>query len=223
MNNMVHYHGILLASLEGFISEYEPEETRLVRKYFGRGDTILMAGLGEGWLAANMLDMGADVIALEANEAIARFVSANVEVEGQKFSVYPGALMPRPGEVIFNEVENWACSTLQAEPKHPFEDGRKVVQRQKVMGYGINTMIANNKVNALALDVEGGELELVNAISFENLMKLGKIMVEYHRQYIGDAGVTTIRKTLANNGFTRIELIETGTHRGDYEMFKRGA
>lgn len=202
---------------------YEPEEMALVTRLFGATDHVLLAGGGMGWLALWTALTGAEVEVYEAHPVLARVVAQNVALNGNKIPVHVGAIGAGDGTAEINETENWACSTMRSDPAHKYADGRRVVANITTPVHGINGLLERGDFNALALDIEGGELEVARAITAGNWQRLHTVLMEVHRAYIGEDGVAEIEHLLSEHGMrVTVYAAQFGSeHRGPYITAER--
>lgn len=168
----IDFHGVHLSGDMfdvGVYGTFEQEEMDLADVMFTPGDRVLVAGGGMGWTAAWIARrVGAhNVLAIEPQGHLVDLVRQNVAVGGIPLVVRHGALT-RNGESarVTPNLDNWALTTATAGRGDHEAPG---VDLLPLMTAGWN---------CLALDIEGGEVDVLTDLVLSGLSKL---LLDLHR------------------------------------------
>jgi FkbM family methyltransferase len=184
---VIDYHGLRLsAATASTLSIYEPEECALALTLFDEHDRVLVAGAGLGLVAACIASTGALVVAVEAQYPLVRLVRENVSAARSPMLVLHGALSTVHDvrtTIGVPEGEDWALA-------------RVGLGDEPVSTLGIEHLLARFQLNALALDVEGAEVALVDCA----LRLVEKALIEVHHFVIGHDGNAQLRQSIREAG-----------------------
>ena len=201
MYKQMRFHGARMTVNGGEVvrvsSDSEGFEVLAALGTFSEKDRVLVAGGGSGWLAAWIAATSAYVLVLEPLEHWADAIADNVAVEGTPIDVLCGALGLENGEATLHVANDWQESHVGAAR----ESDKGTV---RVPVYAVDELVDDHNINALSLDVEGAEYELLLGM---DLAPIKKLQLEIHAYRIGDSAVQSIQQRLSAAGF-----IETYSH-----------
>lgn len=173
--------------------EYESNEARRVRRAIRPGDRVLELGSGLGIITSIMAAIdGVRVWSFEADPATVRLASRVIEANCNGNVVLAhGILAPGPSRsVAFYQREDfWMSSTLARQG--PYEHVIEIETSD------IDTFIKQHQINALVMDIEGAELEL---LQHAGLPGVERVFLELHDHLYGLAGVREISTALSRKG-----------------------
>lgn len=147
---MIEFHGVWLDP-RTLNSVYEQEEIDIAASLFRPTDRILLAGCGSGLLAATIAAVvkPAALICVEPNPAMAQLVRDNVRVNAAPLYIVETALGAKSGRAILGGGDCWATHAVGADVG------------EEVSVSALANMVSAYEINALCLDVEGAEYELL--------------------------------------------------------------
>lgn len=147
---MIEFHGVHLDP-RTLNAVYEQDEIDLAARLFRPDDRILLAGCGSGLLAATIAATVKPqaLITVEPHRALAQLVRDNVRVHGAPLTVLDGALGTAPGHATYGGGDCWATSHIGA------------ALGEQVEVIPMPDLIAEHRITALCLDVEGAEYDLL--------------------------------------------------------------
>lgn len=180
------------------LTGYEAEDARLCRKYIAPGDGVLELGSSIGFIAIFCLkQVGVQNYAMvEANPALLPIMQENFKLNHVALPAYLNvAAGGIDGEATFNVSRDYWASSLNSVANA----GDAVT----VPVLTIPSIIAKLgfKPNVLVMDIEGAETQ----IPLDHLAQFDKIIVEFHRRFVGDEPIDNIIAGLEARGFTFME------------------
>jgi len=197
---------IMSKTVETLIAEgnYEKSEVRAAEKLVYPGDTVIELGGGLGFVSAHLRRERCPkrIVVFEANPELIPFIRKTHLANGfTDIEVRNGVLLPNPSSktVAFHVSEDvWASSLSPAYrtvriidvPVFPFED-----------------VIAEIKPKVLVIDIEGGELDLLEA---EDLGSVERVVMEVHPMIYGLPGMARLYQSLCRHGFAYDEVRSSG-------------
>lgn len=202
----VHNEGVRL-SLKGasplvrfaMLTGYEVEDARLCRKYITPGDAVLEVGSSIGFIAIFcMKHLGVQNYAMvEANPLLRPIMLENFELNKLAapacLNVAAGGI---DGEATFNVSRDYWASSLNSAANAENAVTVPVLTLPSIVSKLSFTP------NVLVMDIEGAETQ----IPLDHLSQFDKIIVEFHRRFVGDEPIDLIVSGLEARGF---ELMET--------------
>lgn len=178
----------------------EREETELIPTLFGPGDRVLVAGNCMGWTSAWLVVNGASIVALEPNPYMARLVEDHLLIDGKPMPVMCAAVGARDGEAFLHqEGLVYECSVSTKPSDVP------------VAIRGLAGLIEEFRLNAVCLDIEGGEADLLQNTTAADWVGINKVLIEIHVNLIGGAGAKAVHDAILRLGFVEIESRVTYT------------
>jgi FkbM family methyltransferase len=196
LHHSIQYHGVSLEpSSSGWRvrGHYEQHEMQLCQLLLRPGQKTLVAGAGFGWLAAWCAAIVGpqNLVAVEPNPVIAGFAAANVEVDHTPLCWITGGLTAGENTMArFFHHRNWAKSS--------FRRGDDANMITFVPVFNLAQLIEHHQIEALVLDVEGSEYELLMDTPLD---RLSTIVLEFHGTMLSAACRATLRHHLATSGF----------------------
>lgn len=148
--------------------------------YIKEGDVVLDIGANIGVFAHRAEFRGASKVI--CFEPLTPTFGCLIRNKGEKTSVYRMAV---------GESNKWLDFKIHTDYTHigggsskdEAFNNRDVVHQEKVFMIGINEIFGNvaDRIDFMKVDIEGGEVELLNAITDENLLSLRCLACEFHR------------------------------------------
>ena len=136
---------------------YEADVTNIIRNELKKGDTFVDVGANNGYyslMASNLVGKRGNVYSFEPAEKSFERLRRNIELNGFG-NIYPYMLAlgnKRGKAVMYNAIEDGSNSLS----KIPSSTGTEIV-----MTNTLDTILKNNKVLLIKIDVEGHELEVL--------------------------------------------------------------
>jgi len=190
-----YFFANLNTKFNSFILEkYEVNEKELIEKYLNKNDIVLELGGCMGvvsLLINNILNKKEGHIVIEIDSNKFEYLQLNRKLNNGKFKILNGALSNN--------------SNLYYKESHNFWGGKMVEHKtsKPIKTYNLSDLEHkfNLKFNTLVMDIEGGEVEVIEEL---NLIRFDKLLFEIHfarekNQY------KTIEKKLKDNNFTQKE------------------
>ena len=163
-----------------FFAEYEILERSVVTRLYDKGDKVLEAGTGTGFVTAIIAKTGADVFTcdpIQANLDVANLTLRLNKLESN-VSISCAALGPIDGEADF-----YVHNLPYASSFYPIDADPEAMEKITVPVMGVNEVLAEVGANGLHMDIEGGEIALLRVLDFGLINKLS---FECHPSIIGD-------------------------------------
>ncbi len=173
---------------------YEVEDARLCLKYLQPDDRVLELGSSIGFIALYCLKhIGVSNFAMvEANPALRPIMEKNFALNNVEIPTYLNvAAGEKNGETTLNVSNDYFASSLNAvvDPAGlvtvPIMTLPTIIDRLEFIP------------NVLIMDIEGAETQ----IPVGHLARFDKIIVEFHRRFVGDAAIDAIIDGLRVHGF----------------------
>lgn len=173
--------------------EYEANEARRVGRAIRPGDRVLELGSGLGIITSIIAAIeGVRVWSFEADPATMRLARRVVEANCKDNVVLANGILaagsPR-SFTFYQRVDFWMSSTLARQG--PYERVIEIVSKD------IDSFIKQHRINALVMDIEGAEHELVQNA---DLPGVERVFLELHDHLYGLSGVREISGALAMKG-----------------------
>lgn len=175
------------------LEKYEQNEKYLVEKYIDENDKVLELGgcLGVISLIINnkLLNKNYHLV-LEIDSEKYKFLNINKQLNNSGYISINGAFSENE-KVFYDKSLFWGGKLSQNKNDIPVES-YNLVESEKII---------KAKFNALVMDIEGGEVEVINSLNFNNF---DKVIFEIHFDR-GSYEYQEISKKLKSNKFKRIE------------------
>lgn len=173
--------------------EYEANEARRVRRAIRPGDRVLELGSGLGVITSIIAAIdGVFVWSFEADPETVRLARRVIDTNcGANVILANGILAAGPARSVafYQRADFWMSSTFARQG--PYE---RVVE---VETGNIDAFIKQHRINALVMDIEGAELEL---LQHADLPGVERVFLELHDYLYGLGGVREISMALASKG-----------------------
>jgi Protein-L-isoaspartate(D-aspartate) O-methyltransferase (PCMT) len=166
---------------------FEQLEMDAARELFTHGDRVVVAGAGTGWLLACIAEqVGAEnVLGVEPIRALARLVEQDVAVNGTPLRCRWAAITPGgKSSCAHVDPRNWAKTTVGGG------------LGAHVPGVAL-TALQNLEYDCLALDIEGGEAEVLTGPALAGIRKL---LLELHVHVLGVSRSGALDDSLRESG-----------------------
>lgn len=172
---------------------YEANEARRVRRAIRPGDRVLELGTGLGIITSIIADIeDVRVWSFEADPYTAglaeRVISSNC---GDNVVLVHGILAAGPPRKIafYQRSELWMSSGFPSQG--PYEKAIEITSGD------VDAFISQNRINALVMDIEGAELDLLQNA---RLPGVERIFLELHDHLYGLSGVRAITAAMGRKG-----------------------
>lgn len=175
--------------------KYEAKEVRATLSVVRPGDVVLELGAGLGFLSSLLRKRAAvgPIICLEANPDRIPYIQRVPRLDAVSDAhVIHGVALPSDQArlVSFYCRKDFWSSSLAREPGY--------VRMATVKGIPLSRLIADYHPDVLAMDIEGGECQL---LSIEALEGIRSIVLELHPKVYGADGLATVRNHLTRLSF----------------------
>lgn len=189
----------ICAAIEG--GRYELHERELVKRHLECGDRVIDIGTAIGVVAMTAARVvGPDrVLAFDANHEILldageNFARNALGAIATRFGALKNKRQFAPGEVVdFIVFDAFWASRL----RRPADDSG-ATRAIKTPTYCLEDEIAAHRANVLLCDIEGGEVDL---FMWADLTGISLIIVETHRQFVGDEATVALVDKIMGDGF----------------------
>lgn len=173
---------------------YEARECQHVRGLLQRGDRVLELGTGLGVVSASIAATGktSQITTIEANPELLPLIHETHRLSGSS------GIELRNGVVTANMVPDcqfYLRSHFWASSTNP--DSRPFQRAVTVPALNIGALIAELDPTVLIIDIEGGELGLLDAV---DLSGVRAVVIEMHPKLYGEPGVQAITDVLVTKG-----------------------
>lgn len=173
--------------------KYEANEARRVRRAIRPGDRVLELGSGLGIVTSIIAAIdGVCVWSFEADPETVRLARRVIDTNcGANVILANGILATGPSRSVafYQRADFWMSSTFARQG--PYE---RVVE---IETGNIDAFIKQHRINALVMDIEGAELEL---LQHADLPGVERVFLELHDHLYGLGGVREISMALASKG-----------------------
>ena len=188
------FHVPLSVLMSLFLEFYETQEFPMVPVTFDKGDTVLEAGAGIGFISTILGVCAGKVVSLEAIPEYFEMAGANLAMNAiENVTLISGALGVGEGEVTFQRrMIPYASSFMDEAWAHDIVESEITVAQ-----FDINDLIREHGINALHLDLEGGEVMVLPAVDFG---PINKVIMEFHPRVVGQAACQEIMDLFLRNG-----------------------
>jgi FkbM family methyltransferase len=190
------YDSSLVAAIAS--GDYECQDREVARAVLCAGDRVIEAGTAIGLVTmrAARIVGEANIVSFEGNPLILADARANFERNGFKIDARHGVLCNKTRYTL-SEVTFGVSSYFLASRLEPTENA-DIIRRIRVPTFCLEDEIENLRANALLLDIEGGEVDLLSAA---DLTGIEKIVVELHQALVGEDRTNQMLRFLIGDGF----------------------
>lgn len=179
-------------SVQLFFDFYESTEDACLPLIYEPGDRVLDSGAGIGFITSHIAALADSVLGVEALPAYLATARLNTQ-NCANVALLEGALGLDDKRVTFYERQlAYASSKLDNTIAHD-----PIAQEFEAIGLNINDLIAGFDINALHLDLEGSEVELLEGT---DLARINKVSLETHQYIYGKNGTARIMAALFRGG-----------------------
>ena len=178
-----------------FLHEYENLERIVIYEMYDENDIVIEAGSGSGITGLCILRTGAKLIAYEPQEKFLNHAASLYAMNGYlDVDVIGAAIASETGGVTLTiDQVHWDATIMDTISKD---------KGIEVPCIGVNEAIAKHGANALHIDVEGAECNIVDAL---DLSKTNKFSAEIHPSMIGyESYDDIIKPKLERAGFEMV-------------------
>lgn len=190
---------------------YEGQEIAGAQHLVQPGDKVMEMGAGLGIVGAVSIasKKGAKLLSFEANPALIPHIrslyalnrmKSRAEVRNQVLISSPD----RPGSVPFAVHNSYLGSSLTGDPD-------RALEMVDVETADFNTVAQKFQPDVMLMDIEGGELELLQHADLKALTALRGLVIEFHPDQYGVGGMKQTKNLLRGAGFARIDDLSTRT------------
>lgn len=177
---------------------YEYGERLLVQQLLVRGDRVLEIGSGIGLVALECARICGvnNLRCYEANPYLGEKIRRNFELNGWEAPLHNRAVTRSGGLVEFHFAENFISSSLI---------DRQIGEPRSVCSDALPDLLENFRPNAVVMDVEGAEVDL---LSDADLSSVQKILVEMHPWIVGSERIAALSGSIEAQGLVRRPELE---------------
>ena len=199
----LNVHGVRVPIRYGEVSEeiwsalktgrYEANEARRIPRAIRPGDRVLELGAGLGVITSIIAAVDdVRVWSFEADPQTAQLAKRVIDLNCNGNVVSPTAFSPQARPRQFHSTGGRTSGCRRDLPnKGPYERVIEITSRD------IDDFIRKHRINALVMDVEGAELELLQNAC---LPGIERVFLELHDHLYGLAGVRAISAAMARRG-----------------------
>lgn len=184
-----------------FVETYEVPEISTASILYSREDRdiVLDAGGGIGFVASIISGLADYIVIVEPIQAMHKIIRANMLANNRtNFLLLDGAVGPEAKTVQFEErYLPYASSLEKSGALDPVKSTYPVVVRP------INDLILEYGINAIQLDVEGAEADILPMLEYRPLRKLA---IEMHPHLMGSAKCSELLGFPARAGMKLVSL-----------------
>jgi FkbM family methyltransferase len=172
--------------------------------YIKEGDVVLDLGANIGLFAHRAETRGASKVI--CFEPVTPTFNCLIKNKGPKTLVYKNAVGGEQGFTTFNIHTDF--THIGGGTSHEQDlmlEGRNIVHSERAIIIGINEIFdgMDSKIDFMKIDIEGGEVDVLTAITDENLSSLRCLSAEFHKTYDGfDSFQSNFTDRMYSLGFT---------------------
>lgn len=147
------------------LQRYEEDEKALIENYLEKNDVVLELGGCIGVISSiinSKLENKENHLVLEIDPRKFNFLKINKKINNSGFKLFNGVLSNKKGLFYESSTNFLSGSLTENETELPVESSSL---KKLEMHY-------NLKFNVLVMDIEGGEVEVINSINLDNFNKL---------------------------------------------------
>ncbi len=190
---------------------YERDEVALLEAILERGDRVLELGAGFGIVSLHITRIVSDqgfLVAIEANREAFGILAENLALNARGFLCLEGLAALENGRgAFFVNRRNFHRSS---QHDHTAPAGQW--QQVEVARLSVPDLVDQHDMNALVMDIEGGEHEILGGW---DLAGIDKLACEFHPSVYGKQTMLRQITALEERGFSKVET------RGECVAFRR--
>ena len=190
---------------------YEGQEIAGAQHLVQPGDKVMEMGAGLGIVGAVSVaaKKGAKLLSFEANPSLIPHIrslyalnrlKSRAEVRNQVLISAPD----RPSTLPFAVHNSYLGSSLTGDPD-------RALKMVDVETADFNAVAQKYQPNVMLMDIEGGELEVLQHADLAALKSLRGLVIEFHPDQYGVSGMKKTKNVLREAGFARIDDLSTRT------------
>lgn len=169
---------------------YEVDPLRLVNEHVKPWHRVLEGGAGLGYITRRLSELATVVVACEANAELFHCADENA-----------------PEAIVLHRILWGKPISRHVEEAHT-GDGFGVGEVSEAIPIEPDTLIAGFRLNALVLDIEGEETNVIRYM--KTLPELDLVIVEWHPERTGVLPMTKAHSRLMGSGFKEVECVRDG-------------
>jgi len=175
------------------------------------GDVVVDIGGNIGMFSRRAIERGASKVV--TFEPVATAFSCLVENVGNSVECHKIAISDKTGSTNFvtPDVVSNLGGSVRADKA---EDNRDTAHTEKCITMSLTDLwdigVLPERVNFLKIDCEGGEKEIIETITDEQLGRIDKISMEYHGSLLGHDLRESFTSRVRNMGFETFTLFQGG-------------
>jgi len=181
------------------LGPYEQLEGNAIQTTFDANDRVIEGGAGIGVNTVRIARLASFVVAYEPIASYAKVARTNVDLNGANAEIRTVALALKDGQVEYSIRSIVSASSALPDRLYPEPTAVRLV----VECANIDTEVKRYNINALHLDVEGTEHELLMNM---DLTPIDKITMEVHPTVLGIDRVEEMIQHLIGEGFERAAI-----------------
>lgn len=189
--------------LSAFVfNEYEAGERKLIRQFLRADDRVIELGGCIGVMSClvnSRLISRAHHLVVEANPELIPLLKYHRHINGACFEIEECAVSTEP-EVTFSVHRLMTHSGIFTQ-----NDSRQITVRGRSLA---ELHDSHGPFNALLIDIEGSELDVLRSSS-DLLLEYRLVIIEFHKEQLGIDGLEECRGLLTSVGLKRSAVIQS--------------
>jgi FkbM family methyltransferase len=176
-----------------FVDLYESNEKALVETVYDKTDRVLEAGSGTGYITRAIGQLAEFVCSVEGLGDYVALAKENCGFAGlTNVVLLHGALGTTDGPATFHRYSVPYASSTLPDPR------MRETTLLDIPGYSLDGLVAKYDINALHLDLEGAEWQILLE---SNLAPINKVTLEMHPYIYGEERASHLLGFLRDAGF----------------------
>ncbi len=182
-----YYHNDLLDRFKE--NRYEKEESEMIKKYFTKIDNVLEIGSCLGYVTSLLSKKVNSVITVEANPELKEGLNLCINNNNLSNVIFYNTYISNNNDIIeFQTYDNIVAGSGDREDKE-INNVRGWGNTQKnynIQSTKLSDILNIESINALVLDIEGGELKFIKENKDFISKNINKICIELHGHLMKD-------------------------------------
>ena len=177
---------------------YEASEIALLRRHLAPSDRVLEFGAGLGFLASACAKIvGSDsVVTVEANPDMHPYIHDTFRLNRVAPNLICAAVGAADGTSVLHINDNFWSTSTRCRPG--------VVRTIEVETISFASLVERVSPTFLIIDIEGAEIDLVSSPIADSVRC---ILIEVHKQLIGDDAIESVCNWLMQSGFHKVDAV----------------